>query len=185
MTIRYDGQAPAVPSGPLPVRVLRIESGTIHFLKMLSPEIGGCFTHFVGGRSRYCAGPSCYATWHKTEAIYKGYVAALLLRKATNDWFPCVLEITEHAELDMRQVYARGQVWALSRPAEKRGKKGPVVAQLTSHGDAKTTPPAFNLHLVLQHLFHRDDIDLSARNPLPPRLVMEPIPDAESNPIKK
>jgi hypothetical protein len=176
MAIRYGDRPPQGAAGPQPVRVLRVEVGQIHKLRMLSPEIGGCMTHYVGKRSRYCSGDDCFPAYHRTEQIYKGYVAAELFREGNDDWLPVVLEVTEHAELDMRQLYRRGQVWQLSRAADRKGKQGPVRALLIDTGDPEEVPEAFNIEIVLQHLYHVLAVDLRARNPMPPRLVMSPSP---------
>lgn len=183
MAVRYYGGGNQVPAGPSAVRVQRVEQGTSILCRMLSDSIGGVFTHHVRDRSHYCAGDECDRSMHRSSAVWKGYVAAEVFRKACGDWLPVVLEITESLELDMRGVYARGQVWEVSREKETSKKKKPLVGRLVRVDQADKLRAAFDVRLVLYHLFHVTQIDLSARNPLPPRLVLEPTPD--ENPPKK
>jgi hypothetical protein len=175
MAIRYDGQPPVAPQSPPTVRVLRVEAGHAHEIWTLSPELGGLFTHYSQKRSHYCPGPSCTCPLSRLQRVWKGYIAALCYVKATDDWHAVVLEISEHAELDMRGVYRRGQGWELSRPAERRGRHGPVVARLVTTETPATLPAPFPIEKVLRHLYHEDEIDLRHANPLPERISINPI----------
>ena len=120
---RIDGGAAKASACLSAVRVQRVEKDSLLIARMLSEKIGGCNTHYVHNRSRNRA-PSHRPspTYHRSETVWKGYVAAEIWRCATDDWLPVVLELTEHVELDMRDVYARGQLWELRRGQRHREK---------------------------------------------------------------
>ena len=160
------------------VRVFRIEPGTTAFLRMLSPEYGGIFTHFHRGRSQYCTGQGCVSPAHKIDRVWKGYVASQVWEAAGKKWFPVCLEITESLELTFRGIYARGQVWELWRHQGPKGKSLPVEGKLCEERDQASTPPPFSLMPCLRSLFHVDHLDMSELNPLPPRVVVEESRDA-------
>lgn len=160
------------PGGPL--RVHRIEPGTISVVRCLSAIIGGLFTHYQRGRSVYCEGLNCPPALHRMDRVWKGYIAGELHKPADDLWYPVVLEITEHAELWMRERYGRGQIWAFRRQPELKGKRSPVEPELLETRDPEGVPKPFDIVGCLLHLYHRDSLDLTQRNPLPPRLCLPP-----------
>lgn len=165
------------PARNLPLKVFRVDPGQTVTVRMLSKSYGGLFTHWARGRSHYCNPDGCDGTLHKTERFWKGYAAADIWNRQRALWFPVVLEITEHTELDLRQVYKRGQVWELERPAQAKSKKGPVRAWLIESRDPAQVPPAHEIVPVLRHLYHVDCIDLESSNPMPDRVYVEPSAD--------
>lgn len=169
-TSRPPGADGGLPSYPL--RVFRVAPGARHFVRTLSARYYGLFTHFLRGRSLYCEGDECLPAIHRTTRYWKGYFAGEVYSKKDQLWLPVVLEITEHLELDLRHRFARGQVWDMSRLPESKKKREPVQGTLLETLDERAVPPAFSIVECLQHLYHRTDLDLNARNPLPDRVVV-------------
>ena len=96
------------------VRVHRIDGNTSQFVRMLSTDYKGLFTHYYQKRSHYCVGETCRIPTHASDRVWKGYVPAeLLLQGKRPVWVPICLEISENLELDFRGVYERGQLWEL------------------------------------------------------------------------
>lgn len=177
-----EGSGPA--AGSYRLRVFRVEPGVTVVARTLSIEVGGLFTHFAQARSWYCPPEGCQRPWHKLGRFWKGYAAVELYDGVKGLWAPSVLEVTENLELDLRGIYRRGQLWELSRLPQTTRRKLPVQGRLLEERNPADFPPAFDIVPVLKHLFHADAIDLSARNPLPPRTVVtysqgEPPPGAE------
>lgn len=160
------------------LRVFRIDPGTQWYVRVLSPEYGGLFYHWVGrgkyGRSHYCQGPDCSPTLHKGRRYWKGYAAVEVWVEAESHWVPTVLEITEHLELDLRGRWKRGQTWILSRAEETAGKPAPVVGQLSEENPPGSVPPSFDVKPALQMLYHEERIHLGEPNPLPARQYVSP-----------
>jgi hypothetical protein len=156
------------------VEVTRIKSEMTLTVRTLSYALKGLFTHFKGQRSHYCAEGDCDRGLHAINRQWKGYVAAEIWFQSSARWVPTVLEVTEHCELDMRDLYARGQVWELSRAKESTKKKMPVIARLLEQREEKTFPAPFDIMPVLRTLYHRLDIELSQENPMPGRVVLLP-----------
>jgi hypothetical protein len=175
---------PPASQPPLqPVRVFRVDPGTAWRVRTLSPVYGGLFTHFVKNRSRYCDPAGCRPEYPKGERFWRGYFAAELHDAAERCWRPVVFELTEHCELDMRGVYQRGQVWRVEREADKAGKHAPVRAALEGVVDPAQLPAAWDYRPVLFHLYHVEKLDLSASNPLPPRLMLQATPFVEGGSV--
>jgi|SRR5579864_57661 len=166
------------PGEVLAVRVYRVEPGTTCFARTLSKEVGGLFTHFVRNRSHYCPGEGCQPLYHRTDIVWKGYAAVELYNIARKKWTPAVLEVTEHMELDLRDIYARGQIWELYRHTQTAKKSTPVMAKLHEEKDPASMPPCFDIVPVLKHLYHVHRIDLTKKNPLPSRVYVTESDDA-------
>lgn len=162
-----DGRLPI-----LPLRVFRLDDGTSYHVRFLSQRYFGLFVHWTRGRSVYCDPEGCPHSVHQTDRFWKGYAACEVYDGPRKLWFPCVLEITEHLELDLRDQYARGQVWFLERQRVEGKKKSPTKGRFVEQLDLKTLPLAFDFVPVLLHLYHRPKLDLTAKNPMPPRLMI-------------
>lgn len=178
-----NGANPRLPIYPL--RVHRIEEGTRWFLRMLSERIWGIHVHFIRGRSQYCKMHDCPPAMHKEEQVFKGYVSAEFWDKKAEKWMPVALELTEHAEVDMRHVYKRGQVWEMFRDVATKGKAAPVQVVLLEERDEKTFPPALDLVPCLKAFYHVEKISLEAKNWLPDRTLVSPSDGAPPVPFKK
>ena len=126
------GQNPDPPSFAL--RVFRVSAGETAILRMVSAGYSGLFTHWVRGRSIYCPGDSCSTATHRAGRIWKGYLFAEQWINPSKLWAPVVLEISEHLELDFRHIYARGQIWELSRKEMFGGNKFPSSGKSSKNG---------------------------------------------------
>lgn len=156
------------------VRLLRLKEGEHLWVRTLTESYGGCYTHFHKGRSHYCPGPvDCQI--HKVDIVWKGYCAVEWWDVAAWAWMPAVLEVTESLDSDMKQAFARGQVWDLQRevPARK-GKRSPCRAVLREATQANGWPVAFNIRPILQRLYHVTEIKLDKENPIPARVMVQP-----------
>ena len=165
-----------------PLRVFRIDPGERWSVLMLDRTYGGLFVHWCRGRNLYCDPRGCDGPLHRMQRVWKGYAAAHLWVPRDTFWLPVVLEITESLELDFRGVYGRGQVWELSRDQLSARRKPPVKGKLVEKRPAGQVPDAFDVRSVLMHLYHVDAIDLTSKNPLPPRQLVEPVGGAPPSP---
>lgn len=154
------------------LRVFRVEPGQNVFIRVLSESYCGLLTHFSKGRSVYCKGSECPATVHNVDPTWKGYAAVEIHRPGTQVWVPWVLEITEHLELDMRGIFARGQVWELWAEKQTDKRRPPVQGKLAERRDPLRFPAAFDIVPVIQCLYHNTRLDLQKKNPLPPRVIV-------------
>lgn len=175
-----DREPPEGGSGPwCAVEVLRIETGQTYGVRLLSPAYVGLMGHWYPkgkGHTVYCRGDDCPRHFHSLPRIWKGYGAVEVWQRDGNLWLPMLLELTENVELDFRGRWRRGQVWQVSKPASKKGKRGGVQAVWIRDDDAAKIPPAFEIVPVLQHLYREDAFDLTARNPLRPRVMVQARP---------
>lgn len=166
------------PRAPMrALRVLSIAPATTYHVMFLADEYGGCFTHYKK-KSHYCKGTDCPAWLHNCgDTTWKGYAPVVVWNSARNVWMPWVLEMTESLELDLRGILRRGQIWEIWR--DPLGKKStPVEGKLLEEDrDASRIPKAFDIVPVLRGLYHLTQIDLTSRNPMPPRTLVEDIPD--------
>lgn len=168
-----DPFANSSPPTEVELRIFRVKSGKKHHVRILSVEYGGLHTHWESGRSKYCHPDACFPKCRNKPRYWKGYTAAQVWVPHWNVWYPVVLEIPERAELDMRSQFDRGTVWEMTREADRKGSRSPVRAVYKELHDVKQLPMAFNIEPVLLHLYHLDEIDLTAPNPLPPLPVVE------------
>ena len=107
---------------------------------------------------------------------WRGYFAGEQLDAAQRIWLPCVWELTEHSELDLRDRYERGQVWAFERPAVHGKKHPPVSARLVGLYTPAVDYPLWDYRPVLMSCYHTATIDCSVSNPMPPRLLVPASP---------
>lgn len=172
MTLRGEGS-------PVVVRCTGIERGERRLFKVLSDGIFGLFGHWEKpkgkskGRSVYCPGENCRFPACRLNRVWRGYIAALEWMAKSDVWYPQMLEITEHCELDFRGIYQRGQLWELFRLKPTDGKNPPVQARFVNAGDRDQCPPAFDIGPTLRHLYHVEDLGKHIPNPMPPRTVVQ------------
>lgn len=157
------------------LRVIRLLPGEVCLFRMLSEAYVGLLTHWVGGRGQYCPGANaCPRSLHQRAGIWKGYAAAELWCPIRKLWFPCVPELTEFAELDLRGRYARGQTWSFSRE-KRQGEVNPrLEAALTEVNDPSSMPRAFDVRPIVATLYHVAEVRLEVENPMPPKVLAEP-----------
>lgn len=166
---------PGNPTQPFErLEVRRCGWGETFVLRVLSPQYGGLMTHRVRGRGQYCPHPAepCYN--HKLDLQWKGYAAVQVWDEKRELWIAATFELTESFELDVRNQWARGQLWQVSRGPKTEDHGEPVVGRLIDQVDPKTLPPEFNYRPPVHSIYHRFTVDLTTPNPLPDRVVLEP-----------
>jgi hypothetical protein len=177
--------ASADPPEVVEIRTVRVAAGKTHFIRSLAEEYGGIMTHFEQGRSKYCDPQYCWPKCRAKGRYYKGYFAAQVWVEKWDCWYPVVCELPEKAELDVRQQFRRGLIWEFSRAADRRSSKSPVRAVLKEEQDPHNWPLAFDIAPSLLHLYHLEEIDLTAENPLPPLPTALMSPGGEKSPSAK
>lgn len=147
------------------------DSGTLHVTFL--DEIDGVLEHWPSRVSQLCTGvTTCPGNTHRSPTFWKGYTSAECWDYQTRAWRPCVVEVTECLEEQLRGGALRGQTWALTR--EKPGKRNSrIVGQLleTVPGDQLT--PAFDFRLVLSRIKHCHSILWGVPNPLVPQVRVQ------------
>jgi hypothetical protein len=173
MASTFNGREPDHADPEIVLRILRIAKETQWIVRMLPRQYGGLFVHYKG-RSIYCPGPDECQN-HKLDRCWKGYCACESWDRVDSLWIPWVLEITESLELDFRGKFDAGQVWLLSREADRvRKKPSPVVGRLLEERDPATFPAPFDIRPVLMHFYHTNSVQLNQKNPLPERTILLP-----------
>lgn len=158
-----------------PLRVFRVDLAQSWAVWMLGNQYHGLFTRWVGTRANGRGHYVPREEWGEPKLIWKGYASALVWKNHEKHWLPVCFEITERCELDLRDRYARGQIWQISRAArQKKNDNPPVRAQLLESKQPNETPPELDLVPCLRNVYHVAEIDLSAQNPLPPITMVEP-----------
>jgi hypothetical protein len=167
----------AVSPSVSPVRVFRVAKDQDCCVRFLAYHPFGCFTHWNRreGHSDYCDPSTCGC--HGRERFWKSYQPIQVWSDVPRLWFFAVLEVTEHLELDLRSVAARGQLWQLSMPIRRKHKRNSVTGILLENRDPAGFPPPFDIQPVLRTVFHVDCVALDIRNPMPNRVVLEPTKD--------
>lgn len=159
------------------VRLLRCETGQTFTVRFLEHTYGGMFTHY-SGRSVRCWGiGQCEGCRKKNRRLWKGYIAVEEYKPATRDWWPAVLELTEHLELQFRHMDLRGQVWRIYRKKPKTKKPTPIEASKIGQLDTTLLREPFDVRIVLQWLYGPGEFRLDDPNPLPPKLYLMPSRD--------
>lgn len=175
-------------AGPKTVRVFRVPENKVVQVLFVNPTYGGVLTHWVRGESEYCKGSDCRTDWHKLEATWKGYTGALIYNPDTGRWDRQPFELTENVEREMRDVYARGQVWEFYRPKKAKDKNGAVTCRLLETRDLDDVEfPPFSVLDILRVMYHVEEIKLNVKNPMPKREVVVEVsapPPAEVKPAK-
>lgn len=164
------------PRAHFPLQVRRVAEGeqlVVRLLSVVGPRIMGIHTHYHERRSYYC-GNGCSGAIHGKPKQWKGYLAAERWWHETQLWYPCVLEVTEACELDMRGHAKRGQVWLLNRGLDVKGKRAAVRATLTEQLDPRRLPLEFPFNAVLQFMYHTPRLDVVVPCPLPDRVQVVP-----------
>lgn len=156
------------------VRVLSVPAGPPVVVRFLD-KLSGLLTHHNGKKPFDCKGEGkCPAGLHRLRLIYKGYSPVELWDPAQQLWIPTVLEVTEHLEEMLRARSLRGEVWLLSR-GENAKPNSPVKGLFCERQlSAKVSKP-FDMLPVLLRLYHTDSLLLGASNPLPPKVMLQPV----------
>jgi hypothetical protein len=157
------------------LRVLRVDPGQSFKIRLVSQRYGGLLTHWVRGRSVLCDGNECPALQHRSGTYWKGYALVEQWHGVKALWCPSVLEITENLELDFRGRYKRGQVWLLQRAPQVGRHKTGVFGVLMFEGQQENLRVPFDFLPVLRNLYHVSTIVLDKDNPMPARILVEPV----------
>lgn len=172
----------SVPSPSLPERhVVQVDAAdkdVTKIVRALSREYGGIGTHYKG-HTRYCAGDDCPRDLHRLEWYYRGYFAAERYDEGSKLWLPCVWELTEQAELDVREEYARGVVWEMYLEKVTGKRHPPARAKRYGAYPEASLPAEWDYRGVLQRMYHVRVMHFDVRNPMPPRLALIPSPFTE------
>jgi len=157
------------------LELFRCLEGQEWYVRTLAKSIYGALTHFEGKRSHLCLGAEqCKPALHR-QATWKGYTPAIIFLPRDKVWLPVCWELSESAELDVRGRFDRGQEWFLSRGIVTKEERPPIVAQFISTIDPQTLPPAFEIFGVLHNVYRCFVLPKSIANPLPNRVVVEPL----------
>lgn len=170
-------------AGQVQLHTVRIESaveGIVKVVRALSRSYGGLFTHRVKGRPVYCQGRECNPQHHRGDRFWRGYFAAELFDAEKRLWLPCVWELTQNSECDIRERYKRGLVWEMVRKDIGTSKNPPATCTLYGSYPESVLPAEFDYRVVLQRCYNLAGLDLSQKNPMPPRLVLLPSPPVAS-----
>jgi len=165
--------------GEYALRLLRVKWGDVFKVVTLSPSYYGLLTHFVGkkgsGRSEICR-DDCPPAWHRGPLYWKGYCAVLVhSSRPTSLWYPAVLEITEHCEADLREVYRRGQLWRFSKPKQDSRRHKGIMAQLLAKQFSMALPEPFDIRPVVCNIYHVTELPPSVANSMPARVLVQPL----------
>lgn len=155
------------------VNLFRIDYSSNETLRFLSPAYYGLGTHYDRRGSVLCLGDGCPPTLHREKRIWKGYAAAEVYVEKAGLWYPVVFEMTENLELDLRGIYARGQVWLLTRGPRRKDHPAPVAGRLLDPLPGVEARPEFSIWPVLQRIYHSREFPESIDNPLPPKQQLE------------
>jgi len=168
---RLRAEAPT-PGQKFALEVTRVRDTGEWIVYVISDRYYGLFTHYTKQGSRACQGVDCRFC-KAVEKVWKGYAAVELLHKEAKCWVPTVLELTEHAELDVRGVWKRGQMWGFTQRVPE-GKKHPAVTgQLLPPRKDPVVPAEFDIRPVLKNFYRLIELPPTIPNPLPPRVVVE------------
>jgi hypothetical protein len=157
-----------------PVEVLRLAEGGGIYFRPLCQSYKGLYTHWIKGRSELCDGSKCGADCKKFRKVWKGYAAIDYWLESKKLWIAAVLEITEAMDLDLKELWKRGQVWLLRRGHRVKGKHPPRSATLIEEVELSTLPHEFDIIPCLKNLYHSFEIDLSHDNPMPRKTLLPP-----------
>lgn len=174
---------PSQPDGGFPrsVSVLRVPKVVPICVRFLGTYTG-TILHYNREGSIPCDGDgACPTALHKLKSIWRGYAPVEQLDRASQKWWPEVLEITEYAEEQLHGRALRGEVFVLGRYTNAK-KKGKVWCQYLENADPAQLRPAFDILPVVLRLYHVLSMRLGVPNPVPRRVFMEPVegptPDA-------
>lgn len=171
------------PSNLQAVSLLKLWGTTVYNVRLLSYSPLGLFTHWIPGKpkghSELCTCDTGHCEFAKFDRLWKSYQPVEVLNPTGTLWQAHVLEVSEHLELDMRTIAVRGQVWHIGRRAGRAGKQAPIDGFLYQVRDASKLREPFDVTLVMRTVYHTDVFVQTVPNPLPPRLMLEPVEEEQ------
>jgi hypothetical protein len=178
MLNRSNGDNPSPVPPPVKLEIFRVKPETEWYVRTLSDQLAGIYTHHVKNRSEYCHHVEAKCLFHKTKRFWKGYAPVEVYVQDGDFWVGTILEITPNLEQDFRPHFARGQVWRVWREAVTKASKPPIRGQLKEERDPKTFPPPFDIRPRLLNLYGVEEMILNVKNPAGDRQFMTPTMDA-------
>ncbi len=171
----------AASDGSFVLRVRRVRSGEQLHVKVLTDvtdRIMGLLYHWKGpkknGESVPCL-PGCPLSLHNSGTFWHGYLAAEVWVEPKGPWMPCVFEVTEALELDMRGKVRRGQTWLVQRVVDEKGRSAAVTGVLTEELAPHAVPLSFSVLPVVWSIYHNTHVELETPNHLADRVYVRPI----------
>ena len=168
-----------------PMKTLRVHSGDNIIVRTLSPLYFGFLTHWCKKRSKLCFYKECPGEIHKCDMAWKGYASVEQWFPGNAAWFPASLEITESLELDMRDLYARGQVWEIWKTLSDRGESEPVRGKMHESHPEETLPAEYDVFPVIRALYHVVDLPPRVKSHVPQRILVAPSPGPKPEVLNK
>src|SRR5258706_5040571 len=160
------------------LRIVGVKEGEAKFVRMIASSYGGCMTHWNGARSIWCPGEKCRASQHGKAVQWKGYTAAEMYDQALGLWAPIAFEMTENLEVDFRGLFARGQVWLVTREKPTDAKKPKCRGELHETVPESELVEPFEVLNCVRATYHAYDLLLNVRNPMPARTLVSAVPGA-------
>ncbi len=157
-----------------PMKTLRVHSGDNIIIRTLSPAYFGFLTHWVKKRSKLCQYKECPADVHKCDVAWKGYASVEQWFPGNEAWFPAALEITESLELDMRDLYGRGQLWEIWKTLSARLESEPVRGKMHESHLEETLPSEYDIFPVIKSLYHVVELPPRVKSHVPQRILVQP-----------
>jgi hypothetical protein len=128
--------------------------------------------HWQKGPSMGCPGVSkCPSAVHRGRTIWKGYAAVRIWWANVNKWIPAVLELTECLEEQLRGRSLLGEMWHLTRMANKK-KMSQVHGVYYATREERELKQTFDVIPVVQRLYHSTEIEFGVPNPMPKKITV-------------
>jgi hypothetical protein len=157
------------------VEILRCGEGEQFFVRALSDNYGGLYTHYVNGFTKYCPGERCSCKHSKLDRLWKGYAPVETWNAEIELWIRAVWEITDHCEHCINGKWERGRVWnVMRRQGDIEVKKYPVQAVGGELLDQRRLQQPFDWQAVLRRQWRVfEALETHHGNPLPRQLMAE------------
>jgi hypothetical protein len=166
--------APARAHQAEAVGILKVP-GTEHLLVCFAGPILGILTHRTKGRSIPCSGPeTCPTGLHRSDTTYYGFAPAWSFDRQRSLWRPGALQITECLEEMLRGRPLLGELWLLSREVGKR-KNTRVVGTFIERRDDPEFQRSWDVKPAVRRYYHETEIHFGASNPIPGKVMIEPL----------
>lgn len=179
MSSKQPRQGPQTGSA-IVVRVWSIHREGPTVCRFLGP-IRGLLIHYTKGESIPCPGADeCPASTHRTKQVWRGYAAVEAWIVSAKHWLPTVLEVTANLEEQLRDRSLRGEVWYIKK-RDKAEKSDPVDGVYCESLDPLSLAEAFDIVPVLERVYNVHRFKLDVVNPMPARILLEPVKDAPPN----
>jgi hypothetical protein len=163
---------PIIAPNALP-RAIRIESPKVArpITTLILGPCYGAMLHYRPNRSPLlCLGADCAPATHKLNLSWKGYLPAELWVSQEEEYVPCVLEVTSHAEHQLAQRKLRGELWMWIRDGSTN--KAPMVGKYLERFAENECGEVFDLAPILSRFYRVPRLPESLPNPVPPQTIV-------------